>query len=198
MKQKRYICKNDRCVWTLPTGTDIRLCPFIGCRASEVASIKIDDINDDKVTVLGKGGKYRNIYLNAKSVIAIETYLKERKDNNPYLFPSGIKFGGDQELLCRVRKEKGNWYKYRDLVDPSEHINHESINSSLKRIGKRAGVYGVHTHRFRRTCATMALRRGMTIELVSKMLGHEELATTQIYLDIRDDDLEIAHKKFVY
>lgn len=31
MKQKRYICKNDRCVWTLPTGTDIVLCPFIGC-----------------------------------------------------------------------------------------------------------------------------------------------------------------------
>ena len=55
----------------------------------------------------------------------------------------------------------------------------------------------MQTHRFRRTCATQALRHGMPIELVSMMLGHEQISTTQIYLDIRDDDLQAAHRKYV-
>ena len=55
----------------------------------------------------------------------------------------------------------------------------------------------MHPHRFRRTSATLALRRGMPIELVSKMLGHEQLTTTQLYLDLSEDDLEAAHRKYV-
>ena len=43
----------------------------------------------------------------------------------------------------------------------------------------------------------MALRRGMPIEQVSKMLGHEQLTTTQIYLDLTEDELALAHKKYV-
>ena len=50
---------------------------------------------------------------------------------------------------------------------------------------------------FRRTSATLALRRGMPIELVSKMLGHEQLTTTQLYLDLTEDELEAAHRKYV-
>ena len=45
--------------------------------------------------------------------------------------------------------------------------------------------------------ATLALRRGMPIEQVSMMLGHEQIATTQIYLDIGRDELKYAHGKFV-
>ena len=44
----------------------------------------------------------------------------------------------------------------------------------------------------------MALKRGMPIEQVSKMLGHEQLTTTQIYLDLSERDLEIAHEKYVF
>lgn len=43
----------------------------------------------------------------------------------------------------------------------------------------------------------MALRRGMPLIQVSKMLGHESVATTQIYLDISENELEQAHKKYV-
>lgn len=42
-----------------------------------------------------------------------------------------------------------------------------------------------------------ALRRGMSLEMVSKMLGHENLATTQIYLDLTEEELEAAHRKYV-
>ena len=56
-----------------------------GCRASELATIKISDIDGDKITILGKGNKERIVYLNAKAQLAISKYLNERKDNNPYI-----------------------------------------------------------------------------------------------------------------
>jgi site-specific recombinase XerD len=188
----RGACKNAR------EKAIIELLLSTGCRASEVCGIKITDIEDDAITVFGKGGKFRKVYLNAKAVVAIQHYLSERKDKNPYLFPRGIDPTQDKALMGRYRAYKGEWYRYLDMVDKTAPMDKETINSVSKKIGKRAGVDNVHTHRFRRTCATMALRRGMTIELVSKMLGHEQIATTQIYLDLREEDLKIAHEKFVY
>lgn len=169
-----------------------------GCRASEAVSIKISDIDETSINILGKGGKYRTVYLNAKSIVAINSYLAERKDSNPYLFPSGLLASNNPDLFGMYRHYAGKWYQNPELVSLNEHMSKESVNTCVKKIGKRAGVDGVHTHRFRRTCATMALRRGMPLELVSKMLGHSELQTTQIYLDLRDEDLKIAHEKFVY
>lgn len=169
-----------------------------GCRASEIASIKTADIEDDTITVFGKGGKFRKVYLNAKSIVAIQAYLADRKDENPYLFPAGNQAKDDGKLMGRYRSIKSKWYMYPELVNKTMPMSKESINICVKRIGKMAGVENVHTHRFRRTCATMALRRGMAIELVSKMLGHEQIQTTQIYLDLREKDLKNAHEKFVY
>lgn len=77
------------------------------------------------------------------------------------------------------------------------HIDKSNIEGTTRRIAKRAGVKQANPHKFRRTCATMALRKGMPIEQVSKMLGHEEISTTQIYLDLSEEDLAAAHKKYV-
>lgn len=98
---------------------------------------------------------------------------------------------------CLTREEMKNWHAHPELVSDLEHQDKCSIESIVRKIGKRAGVDRVHPHRFRRTCATMALRHGMPIELVSKMLGHESIATTQIYLDIGEESLKTAHKKFI-
>ena len=64
-------------------------------------------------------------------------------------------------------------------------------------MAKQAGVKQANPHKFRRTCATMALRKGMPIEQVSKMLGHESIETTQIYLDLTEEELALAHRKYV-
>lgn len=61
----------------------------------------------------------------------------------------------------------------------------------------KANVEKTHPHRFRRTGATYALRRGMPIEQVSRLLGHESIETTQIYLDISEKELEQGHRKYV-
>lgn len=166
------------------------------CRVTECSLVKISDINNDKLIVHGKGNKERTVYLNAKAQLAISNYLKERKDNNPYLFAkSAMTIAKTNNLSC-----KGNpaeWYTHADLVDPSEHIDKSTVENIIRNIGKRAGVEHTHPHRFRRTSATFALRRGMPIEQVSKMLGHESIDTTQIYLDLTEEELQQAHKKFV-
>ena len=71
------------------------------------------------------------------------------------------------------------------------------VEGMLRRIAKKAGIENVHPHKFRRTCATFALRAGMPIEQVSKMLGHNAISTTQIYLDLDEKSLKLAHEKYV-
>lgn len=94
---------------------------------------------------------------------------------------------------CRRDSE---WYKRPEMVGEG-HMDKSSVEQMMRRIGNRSGVEHVHPHRFRKTCATMALKRGMPIEKVSKMLGHEQLETTKIYISISEDEMEQAHRKYV-
>lgn len=188
IEQMRAVCQNS-----METAI-IEMLLSTGCRAAELVSIKIADIKGDTIEILGKGEKYRNVYLNARCQVALKMYLKDRKDKNVYLFPGGMFVTNNKKM----RSVKGEWYKHSDCVSDSEHYGRESVNTICRKIANRAKVDNAHAHRFRRTCATMALRRGMPIELVSKMLGHESLQTTQIYLDLKENDLKIAHEKYVY
>lgn len=147
-----------------------------GCRATELATMKLENIDGERIRILGKGNKERWVYLNARASVALQNYLNERESNSSFVFPG--------ETCC----SRGNYI--------SDHITGDSVNGIVKRIAKRAGIENAHAHKFRRTAATMALRRGMPIEMVSKMLGHEQLGTTQIYLQITDDELAAAHRKY--
>lgn len=166
-----------------------------GCRVTEMCEVKINDLQGDCLTVHGKGNKYRKVYLNAKAVFAIEKYLQERQDNNPFLFPAG-KSIREQKKRGIKQAEMNLWYQRPECIAEGG-CNSSSIEARIRKIGKAAGVKNTHPHRFRRTCATKALRTGMPIEYVSKMLGHESIATTQIYLDIGENELEYNHKKYV-
>lgn len=164
-----------------------------GCRVTELVLMKIEDLRDDSIVVHGKGEKDRIVYLNAKAIMAIQRYLEERKDSNPYIFCGGKDITAMKGVS---RRELPQWYTNPDYVSDT-HADKGTIEATVRKIGKNAGVDKVHPHRFRRTCATMALRRGMPIEQVSKMLGHENIETTQIYLDLSEEDLHLAHKKYV-
>lgn len=173
----------------------IELLLSTGCRVKELVGIEKNDAIGDKLVVHGKGKKDRTVYLNAKAQIAVANYLNERSDRNPYLFPKGIWFSGMENRPDGF--SHFDWYKNPELITDNQPADIGSIESTVRAIGKRAGVDKCHPHRFRRTCATFALRRGMPIEQVSKMLGHEELTTTQIYLDLSEEELHQAHKKYV-
>lgn len=124
-----------------------------GCRAAELVSIKIADMDEDKVSILGKGGKWRTVYINAKAFVAVKNYLADRKDTNPYLFQREINTK-DRTMISNFSRK--DWFKDPRLVTKADHFGRDSVNNMVRTIGKRAGVKGVHTHRFRRTCATLA------------------------------------------
>lgn len=182
VEQIRSACRNAR------ESAIIELLLSTGCRVSELCQIQIADIQKDKILVHGKGNKDRTVYLNAKAQLAISKYLSQRNDNNPWLFAKGYEFSG----RC---KANALWWQNPEAVAEG-HISQSNIEVAVRKLGKKVGVQA-YPHKFRRTCATMALRRGMPIEQVSKMLGHEQITTTQIYLDLQEEDLEIAHKKYV-
>ncbi len=144
-----------------------------GCRVSEVSSVNIEDIDFDnrELVVVGKGSKERTVFLTPRCVAVIRTYLQGRKARSEALFVSERR--------------------------PYERLTKSCLEDIVRKIGKEAGVPNVHPHRIRHTTATIALRRGMPIEQVSKMLGHEDLKTTTIYAKSTDDDVKQSHKKYI-
>lgn len=182
LEKMRSICKDEKKILIF----EILLSTW--CRVSEVTNIKISDIKGETITVLGKGNKERLVYLNARTILALENYLKKRKDDNPYLFP--------KLLSCTIVPGRTNW-KNPNHVEQDGHTDQASIEQIVRKIGIKAGVEKAHPHRFRRTGATMALKRGMPIQHVSNLLGHESLDTTKIYLDISEEDTKQAHMKYV-
>ena len=142
-----------------------------GCRVGEIVGLNIEDIKGDECIVFGKGKKERTVYLNAKAIVSLEEYLKERTDDNPALFVSEF--------------------------SPYKRLEIPGIELMIRKIGRKAGVPDTHPHRFRRTAATLAIRRGMPIELVKAMLGHNGISTTMIYIEMAKDSLKENHKKYV-
>ena len=168
-----------------------------GCRVSELVGIRVDDVDveEERILVHGKGQKDRHVYLNANAKFALLEYSKERKDRNVWLFPGGS-YNAIVQSGMGSKHDGKNWYKVPELVDPDNHIDKVTIEQMIRRLGKKCGVKA-YPHKFRRTCATNALRTGMPIEMVSKMLGHANIAVTQLYLDLKEEDLKNMHKKYV-
>lgn len=142
-----------------------------GVRVSELAKIDISDIQNDEIVVFGKGEKERIVYLNAKAKLSIEQYLEARQDKCEALFISAKK--------------------------PYTRLKKGSIERIVRQIGENANIKNTHPHRFRRTAATLALNRGMPIEQVSQMLGHENIETTTIYARSDKENVKASHKKYV-
>ncbi len=158
------------------TTRDTALIEFLystGVRVSEAARLNRTDVNflTRDLIVFGKGAKERMTYINPASAFWLQKYLSERTDDNPALFAS--------------------------LYAPHERLSKKGIEDLLHRIGQRAGVTNVHPHRFRRTCATNALNRGMPLEQVAQLLGHEKLDTTKIYCTVDQENVKMSHNKYL-
>ena len=167
------------------------------CRVSELIGIKIEEIEGNKILVHGKGEKDRTVFLNAKAQLAIQRYLSKRNDTNPYLLPRMVNAGNLTALPKGTKALHGRWYEDSNAVDPVLPSDKGTVEHIVREIGKRANVKNVHPHRFRRTGATFALKTGMPFMTVSKLLGHANIAVTQVYLDINDEDLENEHNKYI-
>lgn len=149
-----------------------------GMRVGELATLKISNLNfaEGTVKVLGKGNKERICYLNDVSKMRLNDYLQERKYESEWVFTNIAQVNRQSEKL---------------------HISIRSIEAMVRKLGQIANVNDVHPHRFRRTSATWCIRRGMDIEKVRQMLGHEKIETTLLYAITSEDDLKNSHKKYM-
>lgn len=147
-----------------------------GCRVSELAIIKLSDLdwNAKSVHLFGKGRKHRTSFINAKSEVALRAYLESRSDDCEYLFTTERK---------PIRKLTSNAIE--------KIVRAISVRASDK-IGKP-----VTPHVLRHTTATTALQSGMPIEDISKLLGHESIDTTMIYAHTSLESVQAGHRKYI-
>ena len=144
-----------------------------GMRVGELVKLNIEDINftERECIVLGKENKERVVYFDARTKIHLKNYLENRKDNNKALFIS--------------------------LKAPYARLSIGGVELRLRKIGKKLGIKKVHPHKFRRTLATVAIDKGMPIEQVQKLLGHERIDTTLQYAMVKQSNVKIAHQKYI-
>jgi site-specific recombinase XerD len=146
-----------------------------GLRLSELCSLNRDlDLSKDEFSIRGKGEKVRVVFLSNSAKDAIREYLKNRKDLDEPLFIQYSRNGA-----------KGN------------RLTPRSIERIVKYYAIKAGISKkVTPHVIRHSFATDLLSNGADIRSVQMMLGHANIATTQIYTHITDKQLRDVHKKF--
>lgn len=160
-----------------------------GLRVSELASLKIDDINleREEFTIRGKGRKIRVVFVSEQAKYWLKKYLQIRKDFNPFLFISHDKRTGQ-----RMKANKKGEMEKDDIS-----LTPRSIQRIVQKNAKIAGITKpVTPHTLRHSFATDLLHNGADIRSVQAMLGHSSITTTQIYTHITDRELLNIHKKF--
>jgi integrase/recombinase XerD len=150
-----------------------------GLRVSELCNLNQDlDLTRDEFSVRGKGEKVRVVFLSDSAKLAIAAYLKKRGDMSDALF---VSYG------------KGNKKGSKDLP----RLTPRSVERLVKQYAVKAGITRkVTPHIIRHSFATDLLENGADLRSVQALLGHANIATTQIYTHVTDKHLRDVHKAF--
>lgn len=151
----------------------IDLLSSTGMRVGELVLLNREDIdfNERECIVLGKGDKERIVYFDARTKLHLQEYLKSRADSNPALFV-GLRL-------------------------PNGRLEIGGVEVRIRKLGRAIGIKKCHPHKFRRTMATIAIDKGMPIEQVQKLLGHEKIDTTLHYAMVKQSNVKNAHRKYI-
>ena len=144
-----------------------------GMRVGELVKLNrvdVDFVNRECV-VLGKGSKERIVYFDARTKLHLQNYLNSRTDDNEALFVS--------------------------LLEPHNRLEIAGVEIMLRKLGRSLEINKVHPHKFRRTLATRAIDKGMPIEQVQKLLGHQKIDTTMEYAIVDQQNVKNSHKKYL-
>jgi len=152
-----------------------------GLRVSELCSLTRDiDLTTDELSIKGKGGKVRVVFISDYAKKVLKEYLAKRKDLDDSLFVQLSKNGKVQE-----KRDKG-------LA-----LTKRSVERIIKECAIKAGISKkVTPHTMRHLFATDLLSNGADLRSVQALLGHANIGTTQIYTHVTDKHLRDIHKKF--
>lgn len=149
-----------------------------GLRVSELCNLNQDlDLTRDEFSVRGKGEKIRVVFLSDAAKKAIAAYLKKRGDMSDALF---VSYGKGRP-------------KTKDLP----RMTARSVERMIKHYAMKAGITRkVTPHVIRHSFATDLLQNGADLRSVQALLGHANIATTQVYTHVTDKHLREVHKAF--
>lgn len=141
-----------------------------GCRVAELVGLDRNAIDLDNLecVVRGKGNKERTVYLDTVTAMYVRAYLASRTDDNPALF----------------------------VTRTNERFQTGGIRDLLKRLEGTSGVEHVHPHKFRRTLATNLAKRGMPIQVIAQILGHEKIETTMEYIVMNKENTKLQYRQY--
>ena len=167
LEQMRDHCSNAR---------DLALIDLLastGMRVGELVKLNRSDIDyqNRECIVTGKGDKQRKVYFDARTKIHLQKYVNGRNDTNEALFVS--------------------------LLAPYNRLQISGVEIRLRQLGRELNIPKVHPHKFRRTLATMAIDKGMPIEQVQHLLGHQSLDTTLQYAMVNQNNVKLSHHRFI-
>ena len=153
-----------------------------GLRVSELCSLASDiDLSSEELSIRGKGGKVRVVFISPDAKEAVKKYLSARKDMSDALF-------------VQVGSEIGK--KIKNKMDVGA-LTRRSIERIVKQHAIKAGISKrVTPHVMRHMFATDLLGNGADLRSVQAILGHANIGTTQIYTHVTDKHLRDIHKKF--
>ena len=151
----------------------IDLLASTGMRVGEMVLLNREDIDfsERECVVFGKGDKERLVYFDARTKIHLQNYIASRSDSEPALFVT--------------------------LRSPFKRLKIGGVEARLRDIGNHLGIPKVHPHKFRRTLATMAIDKGMPIEQLQQLLGHQRIDTTLKYAMVKQSNVKLAHRKYI-
>lgn len=151
----------------------IDLLASTGIRVGELVKLNRSDIDFEnrECIVFGKGNKERKVYFDARTKIHLQRYISERKDDSDALFVS--------------------------LLKPFDRLQISGVEIRLRKIGRELNLHKVHPHKFRRTLATVAIDKGMPIEQVQQLLGHQSIDTTLQYAMVNQNNVKESHRRFI-
>ena len=143
-------------------------------RLDELVNMNISDVsfNEQKINVIGKGNKERTVYFNARTKVYLQKYLKLRNDSSPALF---------------ITERK-----------PIKRLERRGVQREIKKIQKQSGLNrNVYPHLLRHSGASHMLDKGIAIETIQEILGHENISTTQIYAKTSQSNVEYEYRKYM-
>lgn len=144
-----------------------------GMRVGELVKLKISDVNleERECKVSGKGSKDRIVYFDARTKISLKNYLNSRSDFSEFLF---VSLRGDHRPLTIG-----------------------GVEGCLKKLSGSIDSNRVHPHKFRRSFATKAIDKGMPIEQVQQLLGHQKIDTTLLYAMVKQANVKFSHRRYL-
>ncbi|HVX86119.1 MAG TPA: site-specific tyrosine recombinase [Phycisphaerae bacterium] len=152
-----------------------------GLRASELADLTLDDLHFDLgvVRIIGKGRKERIVPIGAPAIAAMEAYLR---DLRPAL-----------QAVRTTRKKAGAAHVF--LTRSGGPMTRVVLWQLVGKLARKAGMRAIHPHTLRHSFATHLLSGGADLRVVQELLGHSNVATTQIYTHVDADRLKTVHKR---